>query len=314
MVKKKGGRPTKANAKLPDVPPGNIEELRALLINITRGDAQPRLGTKARDAFGKILDVRDSTDLLSITTLSERIDTNPSTITRLAKALGYSGFGPFQKVLLTTRLQHSGSFYLNQARSVISNADQPTKQRAAQLCHENQANIDHFVDNFDVESFDRAIKLISEARRITVYGIRQFHSLAAFLTYGLRLIRSDVNILDANGLGVAEEIGAMTGGDVCIVASVAPYSSQVVFAAQVAHEQGLDVIAMTDLASSPLISNANAAIFVPHQSSFISNSITSFFAAAECIINAVAASNSKQTEQALIARQDLIKRLNIEDR
>lgn len=314
MVKKKGGRPTKANAKLPDVPPGNIEELRALLIAITKGDAPSRLGAKARDAFGKILDVQDSTDLLSITTLSERIDTNPSTITRLAKALGYSGFGPFQKALLATRLQQPGSFYLNQAQSVISNADQPTKQRAAQLCHENQANIDYFVDNFDTESFEQVIALISNARRVTIYGIRQFHSLAAFLAYGLRLIRSDVSILDANGLGVAEEIAAMGAGDVCIVASVAPYSSQVVLAGQVANEQGLDVIAITDRASSPLISNAKASIFVPHESSFISNSITSFFAAAECIINAVAGSNSEQTKHALIARQDLIKCLNVEDR
>ena len=115
-------------------------------------------------------------------------------------------------------------------------------------------------------------------------------------------------------MGVAEEIGAMSANDVCIVVSVAPYSSQVVLTAQVASEQGVNVIAITDLASSPLISNAKASIFVPHQSSFISNSITSYFAVAECIINAVAASNSKNTEKALIARQDLIKRLNIEDR
>lgn len=272
------------------------------------------LGQKRVTRLARFSDVQDSTDLLSITTLSERIDTNPSTITRLAKALGYSGFGPFQKALLATRLQQPGSFYLNQAQSVISNADQPIKQRAAQLCHENQANIDHFVENFDAESFEVAVKLITNARRVTIYGIRQFRSLASFLTYGLRLIRSDVTILNGNGLGVAEEIGAMGAGDVCIVASVAPYSSQVVLAAEVAHEQGLDVIAITDLASSPLIANAKASIFAPHQSSFISNSITSFFAVAECLINAVAASNSEQTETALIARQALIKRLNIEDR
>lgn len=314
MEKKKDKRPTEAYTQSPDASPNSIEELRTLLIAITKGDAPSRLGAKARDAFGKILDIRDSSDLLSITTLSERIDTNPSTITRLAKALGYSGFGPFQKALLTSRLQQPGSFYLNQAQSAMSNADQPMKQRAAQLCHENQANIEYFVDNFETESFERAVALISNARRVTIYGIRQFHSLAAFLAYGLRLIRSDVSILDANGLGVAEEIAAMEAGDVCIVTSVAPYSSQVVLAGQVATERGLDVIAITDRARSPLISNAKASIFVPHESSFISNYITSYFAAAECIINAVAASNSEQTKHALIARQELFKCLNIEDR
>jgi len=314
MVKKQANQPIRASAKSRDAPPTNVEELRSLLIEITKGLSHINLGAKSREAFGKILDVQDSTYLLSITTLSEQIDTNPSTITRLAKNLGYQGFGPFQKALLATRLQQPGSFYLNQAQTALSSADQPIKQRAAKLCHENQANIDQFVENFDPKSFEAAVKLITNAPRVTIYGIRQFHSLAAFLVYGLRLIRSDVSILDSNGLGVAEEIGAMNPGDVCIVASVAPYSTQVVFAAEVAHEQGLDVIAITDLASSPLISNAQASIFAPHQSSFISNSITSFFAVAECLINAVASSNSQQTEQALVHRQKLIKRLNIEDR
>lgn len=294
-------------------PPANHEGLRALLIEITKGTAELRLGSKAREAFGKILEVQDQTDLLSITALSERIGTNPSTITRLAKALGYPGFGAFQKALLTTRQQQQESFYLQRGRSVISTADQPIKQRAAQLCHENQANIDHFIDAFDAQSFEKAVNLISEARRVTVYGVRQFHALASFLTYGLRLIRSDVSLLDANGLGVAEEIAAMQAGDLCIVASVAPYSSQVVFAADVAKEHGLDVTAITDLASSPLIAHAEAAILVPHQSSFVSNSITSYFAVAECLINAVAATHSERTEQALVSRQNLIKRLKIED-
>ncbi|WP_158270885.1 MurR/RpiR family transcriptional regulator [Thalassorhabdomicrobium marinisediminis] len=313
MPKETDRRPLKARNSPPEAPPATIEDLRALLIDITQG-AQPRLGPKARAAFGRILDVQNSTDLLSITTLSERIDTNPSTITRLAKALGYSGFGDFQKALLSTRLRQRGSFYLNQAQSVISSADQPVAQRAASLCRENQANIDQFIDSFDATAFETAVRLISEAPRVTIYGIRQFHSLAAFLTYGLRLIRSDVTLLNGNGLGVAEEIGAMSAGDLCIVASVAPYSTQVADAARIAHEQGLNVIALTDLASSPLVSHAAASIFVPHQSSFISNSITSYFAAAECIINAVAAANSEQTEKALITRQDLFKRLSIESR
>ncbi|MEP1199062.1 MurR/RpiR family transcriptional regulator [Tateyamaria sp.] len=311
-MKKTDSQSTKANPRLPDAPAASIEELRTLLIGITKGTSPISLGKKSRDAFGRILDIQDSTRLLSITTLSEEINTNPSTITRLAKNLGYQGFGEFQKALLATRLQQPGTFYLNQAKSALSNANQPSKQQAVRLCHENQANIDHFIDNFDTESFEASVKLIAEAPRVLIYGIRQFHSLAAFLTYGLRLIRSDVSILDANGLGAAEEIGGLNEGDLCLVASVAPYSTQVVHVAEVAHKQGLTVVAITDLASSPLVKQAKASIFAPHQSSFISNSITSFFAVAECLINAVAASSSTQTEESLVKRQEVIKQLKVE--
>lgn len=53
-MKKKGKPPIKAKESSPDAPPANIEELRQLLIDITKGDANYRLGAKARDAFGKI--------------------------------------------------------------------------------------------------------------------------------------------------------------------------------------------------------------------------------------------------------------------
>lgn len=311
-MKKAANQPIKAPSNPPEKLPANIEEMRTLLIDITKGVAPMRLGKKARDALGRILDVQDSSDLLSITSLSERIDTNPSTITRLARSLGYGGFGAFQKALLATRLQQPSSFYLNQAQSLRSSAEQPVRQRVTRLCRENQANIDHFVDNFDADSFEKAVSLIVAAPRVAIFGIRQFHALAAFLAYGLRLVRSDVSVLDANSLGVAEELAAMGRADLCIVASVAPYSTQVVHVADAACALGLDVIAITDLASSPLVASASTAIFAPHQSSFVSNSITSYFAVAECLINGAAASNSAQTEQALIDRQNLIKRLNIE--
>lgn len=50
-------------------------------------------------------------------------------------------------------------------------------------------------------------------------------------------------VLDAKALGFAEELGAISRGDVCLGASVAPYSTQVINVAQIAAENGLDVIA-----------------------------------------------------------------------
>ncbi|MEM7461610.1 MAG: MurR/RpiR family transcriptional regulator [Pseudomonadota bacterium] len=279
---------------------------------ITRGETDVILGKKARQALALILDLQGSPDLLSITKLSRRVGTNPSTITRLARSLGYRGFGDFQKVLFDSSAAVPGAFYLNKVRDALTDSESTTRQRAAQLCHENQANIDRFVDAFDIESFEKAVSMITAAPRVSVCGIRQFHSLAAFLVYGLRLIRGDVAILNANALGAAEELSAMEAGDVCIVVTVAPYSREVVQIAKAASETGLSVIALTDLASSPLVNYADTTLFASHQSSFISNSITSYFAVAECLINAAALASPERTERALEARESSINRLDIE--
>lgn len=130
-----------------------------------------------------------------------------------------------------------GEFYSYQARTALAGGSD-TRSRSAKLCRENQANIDRFVEHFDANTFDLAVDLIMSAPRVAVYGIRQFHALAAFLVYGLRMIRSDVVLFDANSLGHAEGFATLSKGDVFISASCAPYSKLVVEMAQTAKDLG----------------------------------------------------------------------------
>lgn len=301
--------PIPAQASNP--PPESLDELRALAVAIARGEAQVSLGVKARAALGQLLELSGHPAVLSITTLAEHLGVNPSTLTRLAHALGYSGFPGLQRVLLSSSMLMPGVFYARQAEGAIE-AGSSIRAGITRLARENQANIDRFIDQFDEAAFDAAVRMIMDAPRVAIHGIRQFHALATFLVYGLRMIRSDVMLLDANNLGIAEGLAAMGPGDVLISATCAPYSALVIEAAAVARERGISTVAITDLASSPLVQSSQAAVLVGHQSSFISNSIGAFMVAAECLINACAANRPDQTREALQSRSDLIRRLGIE--
>ena len=297
----------------PPIPaaPETLAGLRGLAIEIARGTAPVSLGSKASAALSRLLEMAGDPALLSITTLAEALQVNPSTLTRLARSLGYSGFPMLQQVLLSASMAAPGAFYSHQAQTALQGGSTP-RARAAQLCHENQANIERFVQNFDEAAFERAVAMIVAAPRVLVYGIRQFHSLATFLVYGLRMIRSDVMLLDANGLGIAEGLALTGPGDVLIAMSCAPYSVQVIEVARAAAVMGLDVVALTDRASSPLIDPSRVAILVAHESTFISNSMGAFTVAAECLINACAAARPETARQALRRRDDMVGRLKIE--
>lgn len=292
-------------------PPETLSDLRALAVAIARGESTVSLGTKARKALSQILDMMGDPVLLSITTLADRLGVNPSTLTRLAHALGYSGFPAFQQVLLSASLTVPGDFYSRQARAALEGGSS-AQARAAQLCRENQANIDRFVDHFDDAAFDTAAEMIMAAPRVAVHGIRQFHSVASFLVYGLRMIRSDVALLDANGLGVAEGLALMGDGGVLVSTSCAPYSAQVVDVAAAARAAGIGTIALTDRTNSPLVDSSRAAILVAHETSFLSNSIGAFIVAVECLINACAAVRPDAARVALRERDRMIARLGIE--
>jgi DNA-binding MurR/RpiR family transcriptional regulator len=295
-----------------EAPPATVAELRALMVAITRGEVAVSLGAKAQAALEKILDLQGSPALLSITALADVLEVSPSTLTRLAHSLGYSGFPAFQRVLLSVQLSDPGTFYTRHASAALEGGSGTTRARVAQLCRENQTNIDRFVEQLDTAAFEAAVGKIMSAPRVAVYGIRQFHAMASFVVYGLRMIRSDVTLIDSNSLGIAEGLALLSKGDVLISASCAPYSAQVVEVAETASRIGLTTVAITDRASSPLVGSSQAALLVPHESSFLSNSLGAFIVAAECLINACAAARPEQVRAALQLRDQMIERLGIE--
>ncbi|WP_296479104.1 MurR/RpiR family transcriptional regulator [Roseinatronobacter sp.] len=302
---------TLATSPLPE-PPQTLVQLRELMLRISRGESDIALGPKARAALARILDLQGNPALLSITSLANTLGVNPSTLTRLARNLGYSGFGAFQEVLLNASMAPPGAFYSQQAEKALASGEGQTTEALMHLCRENQANIDRFLSMHDDAQFDSAVSLISSAPRVMIYGIRQFHAFATFLVYGLRLIRSDVHLLDSNALGLAEGIASLDKEDVLIVSSCAPYSRVVTEVAQAAATKPMNIVAITDRADSPLIEVSRAAILVPHETRFLSNSLTTFILAAECLINACAAARPAETKAALAERDRLITGLKIE--
>ncbi|WP_149140777.1 MurR/RpiR family transcriptional regulator [Gemmobacter caeruleus] len=292
-------------------PPDSLDGLRALALGIARGEAGVRLGAKAGAALARLLDMVGDPALLSITSLAARLEVHPSTLTRLATSLGYAGFPALQHVLLSASLTAPGAFYSRQARAALDGDSSP-RARAAQLCHENQALIDRFIESLDEARFEAMAAMIMAAPRVLVHGIRQFHAVASFLVYGLRMIRRDVALLDADGLGMAEGLAMLGEDGLLISASCAPYSAQVVAVAAEARRRGLATLAITDHTNAPLAQSAQAVLLVGHETSFLSNSIGAFVVATECLINACAAARPEAARAALRDREALIARLGVE--
>ncbi|MFA7434234.1 MAG: MurR/RpiR family transcriptional regulator [Gemmobacter sp.] len=286
---------------MPATPPETLDALRRLAIAIGRGEDGPRLGPRARRTLGELIELQGDPAVLSITALAARLGVNPSTLTRLARSLGYPGFPGLQKALLSAGLSAPGDFYSRQAGAALGGAGS-LRERAERLCHENQANIARFAEQLGDGAFQRAATRLARARRVAVHGQRQFHAFAAFLAYGLQMVRPDVTLLGASGGGAGDELAALHPGDVLVVASCAPYTPAVVRLATAAHDSGIAVIAVTDLTSSPLVPAAGAVILVPHATSHISNSITAYMACAECLVSATATLRAEDAAGALRRR------------
>lgn len=296
--------------------PSTLEQLRELATAIGRGDAAVTLGAKAHAVLAKLVARPEEVAFRNISELSQTLGVNPSTLTRLATRLGYAGFAEFHGVFRDNISQHTRHFYTGQAHRLIDPvAAQPPGSEMSvvvQLAQESINNVEGFLAQLVPEALGGATRLLAHARRVRIHGLRQIHSLASFLTYGLGMIRADVSLLDGPGLGVAEGLAQLEPGDVLVVASVAPYTRSVADVAHAAAQAGIEVIALTDTRASPLVPPARHAFFIPHESSFISNSMGAYLVFCECLLNLVARELGEAALQALERRERFIDQLGIE--
>lgn len=271
-----------------------------------------RLGSKAQEVLSRLLELSGDQALLSISTVAQRLKVSPSTISRLARTLGYERFGDLQSILLSERLDASRSFYRQHATRALAADRQDLLGQAHQLGREHCHNIERFQQTLGNDDLETFADTVMSAGRVRLHGLRQFHAFASFLAYGIGMLRADVALLSDSGHGVAEGLAALSPGDVLIAASCKPYTRHVIDVCQAAHEHGIRTIAVTDFASSPLVQHSDLAILVPHETSFVSNSMVTFICAAECLVNACATHAGEEAAQALSRRDLFIETLGIE--
>ena len=92
------------------LPPDSLDQLHELLARIRHKKTSVRLGKRSIDALAEMLGAPRQTAVYSISQLASEHAINPSTLTRLAKSLGFDGFSSFQS-LFRDHVTGSGHFY-----------------------------------------------------------------------------------------------------------------------------------------------------------------------------------------------------------
>ncbi|MGF1630806.1 MAG: MurR/RpiR family transcriptional regulator [Kiloniellaceae bacterium] len=294
--------------------PCSIEELRELVLLISRDQTDIILGSKALEALAKLVEAPEQAAVRTISELGEQLSVNASTLTRLSKKLGFAGFNDFQNVFRQAITDDRQYFYSRQAGRLLSAmpTDDGNIGIFERLARETAANIDGFIAQLDGETLTEVASLLADAGRVRVHGVRQYHAFASFLVYGLGMLRSDVALLNASQLGAAEALAQLEKGDVVVVASCAPYTRSIADIAETAAACGLEVVAVTDSRASPLVAPSRHAFFVPHASSFFSNSMGAYIVFCEGLLNLVARKMGKRALNALAHREELIADMGIE--
>ncbi|WP_027967532.1 MurR/RpiR family transcriptional regulator [Halomonas halocynthiae] len=290
--------------------PQTLTKLKQLFSAIEAGDSPITLGKAARHILGALITLPEQAAFSTISELADRHNVSASTLSRLSRRLGYSGFAQLQDVFRRSLTQDK-SFYSKRVSQLLDQhgSDHDGLTRMTELTRQESDNLAELTRSIDATSLSGSAELLAQAPRIRIHGVRQFSSLAMFMAYGLGMLRNDVAMLDSSHQGIADGLAQLNSGDVLVVASCYPYTPSVLATAEIAARHHIRIIALTDAISSPLCSVAEHSFLVPNHSLFFSNSMCAFMLLIESLLSEVASLLGDNGLISLQRREHLISEL-----
>lgn len=188
----------------------------------------------------------------SMRDLAAEAGADPAAFTRLAKAIGYSGWDELRAALTEARRPAQNSPFSGRAKSRRHgpNAD------AALVTDKIEAEAAG-LPRISAHAVADAAKALHGAKRIWVSGFRSCRSVAELLNYELRLFRPDeVRLVGGSGPDDLD-CGAFRAGEAVVVVGFVPYTRASVQVAQAAHRAGSTLIAITDVVTAPMAEGAD---------------------------------------------------------
>jgi DNA-binding MurR/RpiR family transcriptional regulator len=177
---------------------------------------------------------------------------DPASFTRLAKALGYSGWDGLRAALTEARRPVQSAPFSGRTKAPRQGPNSEIKLVADKLKAEAAG-----LARISPDTVASAARTLQAAQRIWIAGFRSCRSVAELLNYQLRLFRPDAVQL-VGGSGPEDlDLGAFHSGDAVIVIGFAPYTMASVSSARAAHRSRATLIAITDKVTAPMAEGAD---------------------------------------------------------
>ncbi len=291
----------------------SVEDLRRLLETERNSSGRGRVGNKALAVLADMLNRPGATAVGSISEIAANSGVDPSTLTRLGKRLGYSGFTELQDIF-RRHVTQTQPFYSARVHERVLEAHGNTqpellRHHAETECQKLLAT----VNQIDPKRIEQAAKLLAEAKNVFVLGLRATYGLSFFLGSYLATIRENVRILGGPGQTLTSDLVAIREGDVLVALSFSPYTRSVATATELVKDIGAKVLSITDLGSPLEVTGKNGVTIAVDQPFYFDSSTAHFFVI-QTILLATARCIGPAAVEVAKARERIDNALNIEIR
>ncbi|MBB6635434.1 MurR/RpiR family transcriptional regulator [Cohnella thailandensis] len=202
----------------------------------------------------------------SVQKVAALADVSEATIIRLCRSLNYKGFQELKLRIAADLSDHSEMEDSYQEIQI----EGPIADLVASISHNNMRSIQDTLSVLSNEELEKAIDVMSRAKKIAIFGV----GASAVIAMDLKQKLTRINYWCETGLGLDEQTTLAANMDERDVAFGISYSGQttdVIDSLALARENGAATISLTRLGSNPVAAAADINLFT----SSLENSIRS---------------------------------------
>jgi RpiR family carbohydrate utilization transcriptional regulator len=239
-----------------------------------------RLNTKRQEIIRPILEHPREYVLLSVRALAQKLGTDPATIVRVVRGLGFESYRDFQKHLHELSLAFATS--LDTMQSTARSGGMPVYIRES--LEQDIKNLQGLKNSLDAKRLVALAKRIYSARRIIILAGDMAGYLASYLEYQISLIGLPVFAATSGGR-IMHLVRNAQKQDLIFAISFRRGLRQTVEGAQQARARGAYCVGIADTYMSPLSRECNEVFLA----SVESTSFSASYAAPVALMNAIVA-------------------------
>lgn len=268
----------------------------------------PQLRKAARFA----IDNPSNIAMYSMRAIAKQAGVRHNAMVRLAQELGFEGYDQFRDLFRNSITRGDDASWLARAQSVRERFPVGSNSEiVGEHVLQELENLQYTFDESIAGKLNDAIRLIHNAQKVYVLGLRSMFPLAYYFHYTLRMFDPRSVLLTGLGGALADDLRTAGDKDVLLVFSYRPYAMDTVTAVEFAQRRRCKVITITDSEMSPVITDKGVNILVKNNAASLITSLLPAFSVAQMIATMLLAEGGQRAIQRLEETQEQLDRFRV---
>jgi len=216
-----------------------------------------KLTPEAQKAARFVLENPTEVGVSTVREIAEASGVKPNTVVRMARQVGFEGYDDFREPFREAIRRGSVSYpdRVRWLQDISRSGD--LGGLYADMIGAVMRNVEDSFAGISIDQMEAAARAIWQSRTVYTLGVGMNNAIARAFTYTAATGMTDFHALPRAGSTPVDDIAFADSRDVLIALTSQPYRREVVECVEIAREQGMTIVALSDSPASPIIRKAD---------------------------------------------------------